>query len=334
VLDEVDLDGATAQALVARGVVAVVNAAPSSSGRYPNLGPAVLVDAGVALVDGAGTALFAAARDGVPARLDGGTLWIGEQMVASGRRHDGTTVAQVAAEASSGIGAQLADLSVNASAFAVEQQELLGSGLGLPVLQTPFTGRHVVVVGPGREAAQELRTLRRFVRRNRPLLVGVDGGAAVLFAAGRRPDLVLGDPATMSDEVLRQAREVCLRAAADGLDRVHELAVPAVSYAVRAAAEDVAVLAAHHGGALTVTLAGGAHGLVELLDRGREAAASTPFTRVATGPSLLSARTAAALTPRRSWGPTALIVLLVGALAAVSGVAHEDLLRIWRDLGR
>src|SRR5215207_8308350 len=54
VLDQVDLDRATADALVAAGVAAVVNAAPSISGRYPNLGPEVLVAAGVTLVDAVG----------------------------------------------------------------------------------------------------------------------------------------------------------------------------------------------------------------------------------------------------------------------------------------
>ena len=39
VVDHLDMDRAAAVALVDAGVVAVVNAAPSISGRYPNLGP-------------------------------------------------------------------------------------------------------------------------------------------------------------------------------------------------------------------------------------------------------------------------------------------------------
>ncbi|HEX2291152.1 MAG TPA: thiamine pyrophosphokinase, partial [Pseudonocardiaceae bacterium] len=46
VLDQVDLDRRTADALVAAGVAGVVNAAPSISGRFPNLGPEILVAAG------------------------------------------------------------------------------------------------------------------------------------------------------------------------------------------------------------------------------------------------------------------------------------------------
>ena len=190
------------------------------------------------------------------------------------------------------------------------------------------------MVGPGSEAAQELRALRRYRRRHRPLLVGVDAGGDVLRAAGLSPDLLVGDPVTMSDEALRAAKVVCLRAEAEGLERVHDLAVPVHLVATRAAGEDLAVLLAHHGGAAAVVLVGVPRDLLELLDRGRSAAASTPLTRVAAGAGLLSARTAVALTPRRSRALPLLCLLLAAALAVTVGVAHDELWRTWRDLGR
>jgi len=51
ILDHLDLDGPTADALVDAGVVAVLNRAAMISGRFPNRGPQILVDAGVPLVD-------------------------------------------------------------------------------------------------------------------------------------------------------------------------------------------------------------------------------------------------------------------------------------------
>jgi len=51
VIDHVDLDRVAADSLVAVGVAAVLNAKPSISGRYPNLGPEVLIQAGIPLVD-------------------------------------------------------------------------------------------------------------------------------------------------------------------------------------------------------------------------------------------------------------------------------------------
>src|SRR3954451_16406323 len=51
VIDHEDIDRVAADDLVARGIRCVLNAACSSSGRYPNPGPMILTDAGVHLVD-------------------------------------------------------------------------------------------------------------------------------------------------------------------------------------------------------------------------------------------------------------------------------------------
>src|ERR1700685_3136652 len=51
IIDHVDLDRVAADALISRKVSAVVNAAVSMSGRYPNLGPQLLMEAGIPLVD-------------------------------------------------------------------------------------------------------------------------------------------------------------------------------------------------------------------------------------------------------------------------------------------
>ena len=85
VIDHADLDRRSAEALVAAGVIGVVNAAPSISGRYPNLGPEVLLAAGVALVDGVGGDILNQVKDGSKIRLFEGGVFAGD------RRHVLTT---------------------------------------------------------------------------------------------------------------------------------------------------------------------------------------------------------------------------------------------------
>ena len=58
VIDHLDIDRVAADSLVAVGVSAVLNAKPSISGRYPNLGPEVLIQAGIVLIDDLGDDLF------------------------------------------------------------------------------------------------------------------------------------------------------------------------------------------------------------------------------------------------------------------------------------
>src|SRR3954447_11114801 len=64
VIDHEDIDRVAADDLVARGIRCVLNAACSSSGRYPNPGPMILTDAGVHLVDFPDARLFYLIEDG------------------------------------------------------------------------------------------------------------------------------------------------------------------------------------------------------------------------------------------------------------------------------
>ena len=88
VIEHLDLDGPSAQLLVDAGVAAVVNAAPSISGRYPNLGPQLLVEAGIPLLDAVGPEVMRLVDDGEKLRLDGDTLYRGDQLVCRGGADD------------------------------------------------------------------------------------------------------------------------------------------------------------------------------------------------------------------------------------------------------
>jgi uncharacterized membrane-anchored protein len=332
VLDQVDLDASVAQRLVARRVAAVVNAAPSSSGRYPNAGPSLLVEAGVPLVDDVGSSVLALLRDGSEARLENDTLWVEDAEVARGMRQDPESVALAARLARGGLAAQLADVAGGAVGFLLDEKALLLEGAGIPAYRTKVAGRHALLVGPAYGGQADLRRLRRYRRRAKPLLVGVDGGADVLLAAGLTPDLVVGDPETMSDEALKAARELVLREGADGWDRVHDLAVPALGCATRAASEDLAALLLLRGGAALVVGVGVPRDLEELLDRGRAAAASSLVTRLAATTRFVHAEALLVLEPARRRWLGAVVVVLAAALAGSVALGHDEILSAWRDL--
>ena len=84
VLEHLDLDGTSARMLLDAGVAAVVNAAPSISGRYPNLGPQLLVQAGIPVLDQVGPEVIRLLDDGDRLRLDGDALYRGDELVCRG----------------------------------------------------------------------------------------------------------------------------------------------------------------------------------------------------------------------------------------------------------
>src|SRR3569833_1665516 len=108
VIDHQDVDRVSADSLVACKVAAVVNAGASTSGRYPNLGPGILVDAGIPLIDGVGKEVFTSLKEGVEVRIDGNRLYAGETLVAEGVEQTPETVAEAMAEARAGLSVQLA----------------------------------------------------------------------------------------------------------------------------------------------------------------------------------------------------------------------------------
>jgi uncharacterized membrane-anchored protein len=324
VLDQVDLDRAAADALVGAEVAGVVNARPMISGRYPNLGPEILVAAGIPVLDDVGTDVFGAVRDGARVRLDGDTLYAGETVLAQGVPQTPQTVADQLLEAKAGLTAQLEAFAANTVEFAKRERPLLLDGAGVPEIRTPLAGRQVVVVCRGYDYLRELAGLRDYLRETRPVLIGVDGGADALREAGYTPDIVVGRLEAVSDEVIRSAAEVVVHVdsagRAPGLDRVLDLGADAVTFAAAGTSEDVALLLAHRHGAALIVAVGTRATLLELLDRDRGGMASTFLTRLTLGPALVDAQAVIRLHRGRITG-RALLLLVFAALTVIAVVA-------------
>ncbi len=323
VLDQIDLDRGTADALVTAGVAAVVNAAPSISGRFPNLGPEVLLAAGIPLVDAVGADVLHVIKDGSRVRLLDGAVHFGDNRVAEGVEQTVDSVADALVEAKSGLSHQLEAFAANTIEFMRRERSMLLDGAGVPPVDVDLSGRQVLVVAAGYDHAADLAALRRFIREYRPVLVGVGAGADALLVAGHTPALIVGDPGEVSMEALTCGADVVVPAFADGhapgLHRVQDLGAGAVTFPSSANPEDLALLlAAHHGAALVVTV-GLSASMAEFLDRGRSGSnASTFLTRLQLGGTLVDGRVIASL--YRSRVSLGAILLMVGA-AVVSIVA-------------
>ncbi|GAA1304415.1 putative cytokinetic ring protein SteA [Saccharothrix xinjiangensis] len=337
VLDLVDVDRRTAEALVAAGVVGVVNASSSISGRFPNLGPEVLVEAGVRLVDGVGTGVLREVRDGAKVRLHEGGVFVGDREVARGVEQTAESVADAVVEARAGMASQLEAFSADTIEFLRRERELLLDGVGVPDLVVPMRDRQVLVVAGGPRHAEELRKLRKYIREHRPVLIGVDAGADTLHRAGFKPDVIVGDPDGIGTEALRAGSEVVVPAQTDGhapgLERIQDLGIGAVTFPADGNPEDLALLLAEaHGAALVVTV-GVQAGLREFLDRGRSGSnPSTFLTRLKLGDKLVDGRAVAVL--HRGRVSTGVVVLLVSAavLAMVAALTVSGVGQAYLDV--
>ncbi len=180
VLDALDLDRITADALVEANVAAVVNASPSISGRYPNLGPEVLVANNIALIDETGPEIFKKIKDGARIRINEGGIYSGDRRLALGTERTDADIHELMQEAKGGLVAHLEAFAGNTIEFIKSESPLLIDGIGIPEVDLDMRRRHVVIVADEPHAADDLKSLKPFIKEYQPVLVGVGSGADVL----------------------------------------------------------------------------------------------------------------------------------------------------------
>ncbi|HEY2983189.1 MAG TPA: putative cytokinetic ring protein SteA [Jatrophihabitantaceae bacterium] len=336
IIDHVDLDRVAAESLVAAKVGAVVNAQPSISGRYPNLGPDLLVASGVPLLDNVGNEIFAAVKEGMRVRLDGDTLYIGEQFVAKGTAQDTESIASQMGEAKSGLSTQLEAFANNTMEYMKRERALLLDGVGVPDVRTKIEGRHALVVVRGYDYKQDLAALRHYIHEYKPVLIGVDGGADALREAGYKPHMIVGDMDSVSDDVLRSGAEVVVHAYPDGrapgLARVQDLGIEAVTFPAMGTSEDIAMLLADEKGAALIVAVGTHATLVEFLDKGRGGMASTFLTRLRLGGKLVDAKGVSRLYRSRISSAALLLLVLAAFIAIGAALAVSEAGRTYLDI--
>nr|WP_207782710.1 putative cytokinetic ring protein SteA [Phytoactinopolyspora limicola] len=346
IIDHLDIDRVSAEALVACGVAAVVNVRPSVSGRYPNLGPDIIVAAGIPLIDDVGPDLFSEVREGEALRVDGNTVYRdtiqGPEALAHGLRHTDESLAKLMHDAREGLSAQLEAFAANTMEFLKRERELLLDGVGVPEVRTTFEDRHVLIVVRGYDYKRDLVALRPYIREYRPLLVGVDGGADALLEVGLKPDMIVGDMDSVSDDALLSGAELVVHAYRDGrapgLGRLERMGLSGVPFPAAGTSEDIAMLLADDKGAQLIVAVGTHATLMEFLDKGRSGMASTFLTRLRVGGKLVDAKGVSRL--YRSRVSTGLLWLLVlaGTVAVVAalfstptGQAYLDVVGSWWD---
>lgn len=336
VIDHLDIDRIAAEALVACAPSAVVNASASISGRYPNLGPEILVDAGIPLLDAVGPDIFGRLHDGDAVVLDGERLLHDGAEVAQGQLLDAVAVAKSMDEARAGLAVQLEAFASNTMEYLRQERDLLIDGVGVPDIATEIDGKHVLIVVRGYHYKEDLQTLRPYIREHRPVLIGVDGGADALLEMGYRPDLIVGDMDSVSDEALSAGAEVVVHAYRDGrapgLERVESLGVDPIVFPATGTSEDVAMLLADDKGASLIVAVGSHVTLVEFLDKGRAGMASTFLTRLRVGGKLIDAKGVSRLYRSRISTGQLLLLVAAGMAALITAMASTPGGRSFFDL--
>jgi len=294
VIDHADLDRIAAEDLAASEVPAVVNVAPFSTDRYPNVGPLILARAGVVLVEVDGAPLFETLSNGDLVDLDGGDVLLSGRKVASGTRPSLAELEERIATQRLRIDRAIADFATNTIEHVQEESGLLSGEVDLPATRTRFAGRHALIVVRGPSYREDLAALNAYIRDVRPLIIAVDGGADAVLKASLQPDVILGDMDSATDGALRCGAELIVHAYPDGRapgrDRLLDSGLEHLVIPAAGTSQDVAMLLAHEKGAKLIVMVGAHFNLVEFLDKNRAGMSSTFLTRLRVGETLVDAK--------------------------------------------
>jgi uncharacterized membrane-anchored protein len=273
---------------------AVINAARSLSGRYPNVGPLLVAAAGIPLVDDVGRDVMDLVAEGQVVRVDGTDVLVGDEVVGKGTRQTLQSLEDDLEAAKRAMGDELERFAENTLEYLRRERHLLTDSPDLPELGIDISGRHALVVVRGLDYREDLATLRAYIGEVRPILVGVDGGADALLEAGWRPDIIIGDFDSVSTRALRCGARLVVHAypggRAPGAERLDALGLEHVVFEAAGTSEDIALLLAYEKGAELIVAVGTHASMVEFLDKGREGMASTFLVRLKVGPVLVDAK--------------------------------------------
>ncbi|MBW3623502.1 MAG: hypothetical protein KY468_08840 [Armatimonadetes bacterium] len=331
-----DLDSVAARALVACRPAFVVNAGDSITGRYPNSGPSLLLEAGIPILDRIGEEAFEAIREGDSLRLDGDTLYRKGEALAQGRRLMQEIVKEQLESGRRNVVHELRGFAENTLRHLSEEAEGLLEPAAVPDVRTPIAGRHVVIVVRGEGFENDLTRVLSYIQEQRPVLIGVDGGADALLEIGLRPDLILGDMDSVSDRALRCGAELIVHAYRDGrapgLERVKSLGRDAHLFPVPGTSEDAAMLLAYERGAEMIVAVGTHFSLVDFLDKGRAGMSSTFLVRLKVGSILVDAKGVSRLYRPRVRGKEIVSLMLAGAVPLLAIFILSPSLNNWTKI--
>ena len=334
VIDHEDLDRVAAETIVEAGAGAVVNAGASISGRYPNVGPLLVAAAGIPLLDGVGSEVMTAVREGDLVTIDGEHLLVAGNKVASGSRQSLASLETAYEEARQNLGTELERFAQNTMEWLRKESHLLTDVPEVPAVGVDIKGRHALIVVRGLDYREDLGVLRQsgYLQDMKPVLIGVDGGADALLELGYTPDVIIGDFDSVSERALGCGATMVVHAypggRAPGAHRLEEHGVAYERFESAGTSEDIAMLLAHEHGAELIVAVGTHNSMVEFLDKGRPGMASTILVRMRVGSTLVDAKGVSRLYRTHVRRSDLVMLILAAAFALVVVLAVTEPIRL------
>lgn len=294
VINHIDIDEVAANSLVEGKIKLVINASKSISGRYPNKGPGILVQKNILIIDNVGEDLFNELKEDDIIQVIDGKIYKEDKLIGEGEVLDKDKVEEKIEKAYENISVELSRFIDNTIDYAKKEKGFILGDIEIPCVSTKYENKHVLIVVRGQDYKEDLSAILSYIEEVKPILVGVDGGADALLEFGYKPDVIVGDMDSVSDEALKDAKEIIVHAYTDGrapgLKRVQDLGIDAIVFPAPGTSEDIAMLIAYEYKAELIVAVGTHSNMIDFLEKGRKGMASTFLVRMKIGSKLIDAK--------------------------------------------
>lgn len=289
-----DLDEVAALSLLEKRVAAVINIEETISGRYPNQGPDVLIEANIPMFQAQEPQLFELIEEGEIIEIVDDAIILKGSKVGSCELLDEHKVKELLNIGYENIEKELEGFIENTLEYAKKEKGLVTGKIPIPKTKTGLKDRHTLVVVRGSDYKADLEAINSYISEMKPILIGVDGGGDALMEFGYTPDIVVGDMDSISDKCLERAGEIIVHAYPDGrapgLERVKSLGLDATVFPAPGTSEDIAFLLAYGNGADLIVAVGSHSNMIDFLEKGRSGMSSTFLVRLKVGSKLVDAK--------------------------------------------
>ncbi|HHT51364.1 MAG TPA: hypothetical protein GXZ78_07880 [Eubacteriaceae bacterium] len=289
-----DIDEIAAESLVDRKVKMVINLDKSISGKYPNLGPKILNDGNIPILDNVQEDLFNLIKENDEIEIIRNEIYKDNKFIGKGDLFTDEIINHKIDKAKDNISIELDKFIENTLDYAKKEKDIILNGIFFPLIQTPIRGKQVVVVVRGKNYKEDLSILQSYIKEEKPVLIGVDGGADALLEFGYKPNIIVGDMDSVSDYALKNCDEIIVHAYTDGtapgMERINALNLTALTIPAPGTSEDIAMLLAYEKGADLIIALGSHSNMIDFLEKGRKGMASTFLVRLKIGSKLIDAK--------------------------------------------
>lgn len=294
IIDHQDLDEVAGKMLLENKVKAVINMASSISGKYPNLGPKILLDNGIPVFDEADKNILTKIKEGDVVKIRNNNLYCNKEFVLKLKMLTREQLNSRLNIAQRNLKKELDRFIENTLEYAHKEKDIILDKILLPDIKTQLNNKHVLVVVRGKNYKEDLKAIKAYLEEVKPVMIGVDGGADALIEAGYTPDIIIGDMDSVSDIALKKCKEIIVHAYKDGrapgLNRIKNLNLKCSIFPFPGTSEDIALLLAYEKKADLIVAVGSHSNPMDFLEKGRKGMASTFLVRLKVGSKLVDAK--------------------------------------------